>query len=75
MEVENQLGKKIKVLRSDKGKYLSSELVDTLKNLCIIHEVTTPYSPQQHGVAERKNRTFVEMVNSMLNNSGLSKNL
>ncbi|GJZ77065.1 zinc finger, CCHC-type containing protein [Tanacetum coccineum] len=32
----------------------------------IIHETTTPYTPQQNGVAERKNRAFKEMVNFML---------
>nr|GEW43353.1 zinc finger, CCHC-type [Tanacetum cinerariifolium] len=38
----------------------------------IIHETTAPYTPQQNGVAERKNRAFKEMVNSMLSYSGLS---
>nr|GEW63236.1 zinc finger, CCHC-type [Tanacetum cinerariifolium] len=38
----------------------------------IIHETTTPYTPQQNGVAERKNRALKEMVNSMLSYSGLS---
>ena len=76
IEVENQLGKKVKTLRSDRGgEYLSNEFVETYKTLGIIHEITTPYSPQQNGVAERKNRTLVEMVNSTLNSSGLPKNL
>nr|GEV36242.1 protein kinase-like domain-containing protein [Tanacetum cinerariifolium] len=39
----------------------------------IIHETTTPYTPQQNGVAERKNRALKEMVNSMLSYSGLSE--
>ncbi|GJZ86982.1 zinc finger, CCHC-type containing protein [Tanacetum coccineum] len=38
----------------------------------IIHETTAPYTPQQNGVAERKNKAFKEMVNSMLAYSGLS---
>ncbi|GJY77011.1 reverse transcriptase domain-containing protein [Tanacetum coccineum] len=38
----------------------------------IIHETTAPYTPQQNGVAERKNRALKEMVNSMLSYSGLS---
>ncbi|GKE36758.1 zinc finger, CCHC-type containing protein [Tanacetum coccineum] len=38
----------------------------------IIHETTAPYTPQQNGVAERKNRSLKEMVNSMLSYSGLS---
>ncbi|GJT40559.1 zinc finger, CCHC-type containing protein [Tanacetum coccineum] len=35
----------------------------------IIHETTAPYTPQQNGVAERKNRALKEMVNSMLSYS------
>ncbi|GKE20158.1 zinc finger, CCHC-type containing protein [Tanacetum coccineum] len=42
--------------------------------LCrIIHETTAPYTPQQNGMAERKNRALKEMVNSMLSYSGLSE--
>nr|GEX94037.1 zinc finger, CCHC-type [Tanacetum cinerariifolium] len=41
--------------------------------MCIIHETTAPYTPQQNGVAERKNRALKEMVNSMLSYSGLSE--
>nr|GEY20615.1 zinc finger, CCHC-type [Tanacetum cinerariifolium] len=37
----------------------------------VIHETTAPYTPQQNGVAERKNRALKEMVNSMLSYSGL----
>ncbi|GJV44929.1 zinc finger, CCHC-type containing protein [Tanacetum coccineum] len=33
--------------------------------LGIIHETTAPYTPQQNGVAKRKNRALKEMVNSM----------
>ena len=39
----------------------------------IIHEVTAPYTPQQNGVAERKNRTLTEMINAMLSKFGLSE--
>ena len=39
----------------------------------IIHEGTPPYSPQSNGVAERKNRTLTDLVNAMLDTSGLSK--
>src|SRR6218665_3770447 len=36
-------------------------------------ELTTPYTPQQNGCAERKNRSLVEMTRCMLNDSGLPK--
>ena len=39
----------------------------------IIHERTPPYSPQSNGVAERKNCTLTDLVNAMLDTSGLSK--
>ncbi|GKC72127.1 zinc finger, CCHC-type containing protein, partial [Tanacetum coccineum] len=39
----------------------------------IIHETTAPYTPQQNGVAERKNKALMEMVNSILSYSGLSE--
>lgn len=46
LELENQLEKKIKILRFDRGgEYLSNESVDNYKNLGIYHEVTAPYSP------------------------------
>ncbi|RVW64853.1 Retrovirus-related Pol polyprotein from transposon TNT 1-94 [Vitis vinifera] len=56
-EVENQLNKKIKVLRSDRGGEYESPFVDICAQHGIIHETTAPYSPQSNGVAERKNRT------------------
>jgi hypothetical protein len=74
-EVENQLDKKIKVVRSDRG----GEYVEPFGEYCsqhgIIHEVTPPYTPQSNGVAERKNRTLKEMMNAMLNSSGLSQTM
>lgn len=75
-EVENQLEKKIKILRSDRrGEYTSHELRQFCKEHGIIHELTAPYTPQSNGVAERKNRTLMDMVNSMLINSGVLENL
>lgn len=55
-EVENQLNKKIKVLRSDRGGEYVSPFADICAQSGIIHECTTPYSPQSNGITERKNR-------------------
>ena len=74
-EVDNQLNKKIKVLRSDRGSEYESPFVDFCAQHWIIHETTTPYSPQSNGVAERKNRTLKEMINAMLISSGLPQNM
>jgi hypothetical protein len=55
-EVENQLERKIKWVRSDRGgEYLSNDFGEYCAEHGIIHETTTPYSPQSNGVAERKN--------------------
>jgi transposase InsO family protein len=73
-KVENQLERKIKRLRSDHGgAYFSKIFEEFCEEHGIIHERTPPYSPQSNGVAERKNRTLSDLVNSMLDTAGLSK--
>jgi transposase InsO family protein len=50
-EVENQLEKKIKRVRSDRGgEYLSNEFGEYYAEHGIIHETTTLYLPQSNGV-------------------------
>ena len=71
-EVENQLGKSIKALRSDRGgEYLSQEFNDHLGDCGIILEWTPPGTPQLNGVSERRNRTLLDMVRSMISHSDL----
>ncbi|KAI3731774.1 hypothetical protein L1987_62963 [Smallanthus sonchifolius] len=69
-EVELLHGDLIKALRTDRG----GEYYDPVyfQSTGIIHQTTAPYTPQQNGIAERKNRTPKEMVNSLLSYSGLS---
>ncbi|GKB34951.1 retrotransposon protein, putative, ty1-copia subclass [Tanacetum coccineum] len=67
-QVENQLGKTIKALRSDRGgEYISQEFKDYLKACGIVQQLTPPYTPQHNGVSERRNRTLLDMVRSMMN--------
>ncbi|GJU63325.1 retrotransposon protein, putative, ty1-copia subclass [Tanacetum coccineum] len=68
-EVELQLGKKIKALRSDRGgEYLSQEFKEYLGKNGIVQHLTSPYTPQQNGVSERRNRTLLDMfIRSMFN--------
>ena len=54
--VENQLERKIKALRSDRGgEYESNEFSDYCALHGIIHQTSAIFTPQQNGVAERKN--------------------
>ena len=74
-EVENKLSLKIKSIRSDRGgEYLKSDFIDFCEKEGIEKQLTASYTPQQNGVAERKNRTLIEMVNSMLYGSGMPGN-
>ena len=74
-EVENQLSKKIKVVRSDRGGEYESPFGGYCGEHGIIYQTTAPYSPQQNGTAERKNRTLKDMMNAMLVSSGLPQNM
>ena len=64
---ESEYGERIKCLRSDTGGELNFE---EFRNFCEINGIkrhfTTPYSPQQNVVVERKNRTIMSYVRSML---------
>jgi transposase InsO family protein len=70
--VENQAGKKIKVLRADNGgEYASIEFVEFCNQAGIIRHVTVPYNPQQNGAIERKNRAIIGAARSMLHDQAL----
>ena len=74
-EVENQLGRKIKAIRSDRGGEYDAPFDRFCQEHDIIHQTFAPYTPQQNGIAERKNRTLKEMMHAMLISSGLPQNL
>lgn len=75
-EIENQLNKKIKRLRIDReGEYDSNPFSAFGEENGIIHEVIPPYSLESNGVAERRNRTLIDMINAMLVSSGAPLNL
>ncbi|GJU49498.1 retrovirus-related pol polyprotein from transposon TNT 1-94 [Tanacetum coccineum] len=72
--VEVQSGSTLRILRTDNGgEYTSNEFEYFLRQQGVIHQVTVPYSPQQNGVSERKNRTVMEMARSMLYEKKLPK--
>jgi transposase InsO family protein len=70
--IENVSERKIKIPRSDNGgEYTSKEFVNFCKNVGIKRELTTPYNPQQNGVAERKNITIMEAMKTMIHDQDL----
>ena len=69
--VETSTGRKIKILQSDNGtEYCNNQFDEFLVNHGIRRRLTTAYTPQQNGVAERKNRTLVEMARCMMRQAG-----
>ena len=83
VEVENQLSKKIKVVRSVHGgeyygRYDGSgeqrlrPFTKYLIKCGIVPQYTMLGTPSENGVAERRNRTLKDMVRSMISHSTLS---
>ena len=74
--VENISERKIKTLRPNNGgEYTSNEFGNFCKDVEIMRELTTPYNPQQNGVAERKNRTVMEAMKTMIHDQDLPMHL
>ena len=66
-EIKTQFGKTIKILRSDNAKeYFSSAISSFLSAQGIFHQSSCPHTPQQNGIAERKNRHLVETARTLL---------
>jgi transposase InsO family protein len=64
---QNEFELRIKKIRSDNGtKFKNSQIEGFFEEECIKHEFSSPYTPQQNGVVERKNRTLLDMVGTML---------
>ena len=86
VEIENQLNKRIKNVRSDHGgeyygKYDGSgeqrpgPFAKFLEECSIVPQYTMPGSPNMDGVDERRNRTLKDMARSMISHSNLPKSL
>jgi transposase InsO family protein len=66
---QNEFGAKVKKIRSDNDiEFKNSQVEDFLDEEGIKHEILAPYTPQQNGVAERKNHTLIKMTRTMLDN-------
>nr|GEU84103.1 hypothetical protein [Tanacetum cinerariifolium] len=68
--LENQLSLKVKVIRSDNGtEFKNSDLNQLCGLKGIKKEFSVPRTPKQNGIAERKNRTLIEVARIMLADS------
>ncbi|WZY94099.1 hypothetical protein YC2023_066428 [Brassica napus] len=65
--VTNQYNATVKILRSDNGgEYTSNAFKSHLAKHGIVQQTSCPYTPQQNGVAERKNRHLMEVARSIM---------
>jgi len=75
-QIQSEKEMKILKVRSDHGGEFENE---PLESFCekhgIIHEFSSPRTPQQTGVVERKNRTLQEMARTMIHENNLAKHL
>ncbi|GJU28189.1 retrovirus-related pol polyprotein from transposon TNT 1-94 [Tanacetum coccineum] len=72
--VENQNDIKVKQLRTDNGtEFRNNFLVNFCDEKGISQNLSSPYTPEQNGVAKRKNRTLIEAARTMLSGSVFSK--
>jgi len=66
----------IKVIRSDnRREYFKTKLIEFMNFKGILNQTICPYSPQQNGVAERKNRHILKVIRSLLIDDNVSSHL
>ncbi|CAI7834994.1 unnamed protein product [Closterium sp. NIES-54] len=74
--VEKQAECVVKRIRTDRGgEFLGAEMTAWLKKQGIQRELTTAYTPQSNGVAERANRTILETARALLIESGVGNSM
>ncbi|WVZ93262.1 hypothetical protein U9M48_039257 [Paspalum notatum var. saurae] len=67
LRLRNESHKALRAIRSDNGgEFRNSRFENFCRDLGLEHQVSSPYTPPQNGVVERKNRTLVEMERTML---------
>ncbi|KAJ9550759.1 hypothetical protein OSB04_014804 [Centaurea solstitialis] len=70
--VENKTNLRVKVIRSDNGtEFKNADLNNFCEEKGIERQYSAPRTPQQNGVAERRNRTLIEAARTMLADSKL----
>jgi transposase InsO family protein len=74
--IENLSERNINILRSyNGGEYTSKYFANFCKDVGIKRDLTMPYNPRQNGVEERKNRTIMEAVKTMIHYQDLPMHL
>jgi transposase InsO family protein len=63
---QNEFGLRIKKIRSDNGTEFKNSQIEGFVEEGIKHEFSSPYTPQQNVVVDRKNRTLLDMARTML---------
>ncbi|GJX79243.1 zinc finger, CCHC-type containing protein [Tanacetum coccineum] len=72
---ENELRTTLKMLRTDRGgEFTSNEFTQYCKENGIARQLTAPYSPQQNGVVERRNRTIMSTTRCMMKATNMPQN-
>ncbi|WVZ96925.1 hypothetical protein U9M48_042505 [Paspalum notatum var. saurae] len=67
MRLRNESHKAMRAIRSDNGgEFRNSQFENFCCDIGLEHQFSSPYTPPQNGVVERKNRTLVEMARMML---------
>lgn len=66
----------VRTFRSDNGtEFFNSRMIELFRAHDIKHELSAPYTPEQNGMAERENRSLIEMARTMLHSKQLPKSL
>lgn len=73
-EMESLTGARLRCIRSDNGGEYTSKAFGSFCSVNgITHQTSAPYTPQQNGLAERTNRSLVEMARSMMYHQRMAK--
>ena len=72
-KIEQKFSKAPRWIRIDNGKEFVNEMKKWAAGKEITIETTAPYSPSQNSIAERLNRTLLEMARAMIIAKGLPK--
>uniref|UniRef100_A0A2N9IQ13 Integrase catalytic domain-containing protein n=1 Tax=Fagus sylvatica TaxID=28930 RepID=A0A2N9IQ13_FAGSY len=72
--IKTQFNTVVRAIRSDNGgEYISDGFCSQLNQKGILQQLSCPYTPEQNGVAERKNRHIMSIVRCLLSGMHVPK--